>query len=253
MPHDDRGLPWAQRALIGGFKALSTTDWPGRPAATVFVRGCPWRCAYCHNPHLQPRSREGALAWPDVAARIESAGTAIEAVVFSGGEPTSDRTLPDQMHWVRDRGLAVGLHTNGAYPDRLPGLLPLVDWVGFDLKTEYDAYDELTRAPGSADRVTRSARIVVRSGVAHEFRLTWHSGLVGSAAARTVAHFARELGAQAFVIQHYDPLGTGACGPAASPPPDPRLLDEFDRLFPRFEYRHEKCGLDEGCHLTPAA
>ena len=31
---------------------FSAIDFPGALAAVVFCRGCPWRCAYCHNPHL---------------------------------------------------------------------------------------------------------------------------------------------------------------------------------------------------------
>src|SRR5574343_771897 len=56
---------------IGGKTPLSTSDWPERLAAVVFVTGCPWRCAYCHNPDLLTRRPAGAavpvgLAWPDL-------------------------------------------------------------------------------------------------------------------------------------------------------------------------------------------
>ncbi len=38
---------------IGGLVPFSTVDMPGRNAAVVFCQGCPWRCRYCHNGHLQ--------------------------------------------------------------------------------------------------------------------------------------------------------------------------------------------------------
>jgi len=39
---------------VGGLVPLSTTDYPDHLSAVVFCQGCPWRCAYCHNPHLLP-------------------------------------------------------------------------------------------------------------------------------------------------------------------------------------------------------
>ena len=50
------GLPRnALRPLrVGGLTRLSTADYPGELAAVVFCQGCPWRCGYCHNPHLIP-------------------------------------------------------------------------------------------------------------------------------------------------------------------------------------------------------
>src|SRR5450759_6030856 len=44
----------AASLCIGGLTPLSLSDWPGQLAAVVFCQGCPWRCGYCHNPHLIP-------------------------------------------------------------------------------------------------------------------------------------------------------------------------------------------------------
>jgi pyruvate formate lyase activating enzyme len=247
-PHPDaHAAPWTERVRIGSIVAPSPTgDWPGTRAATVFVRGCPWRCAYCHNPHLQPRSRAAALGWADVAAQLERCRSRFDGVVFSGGEPTSDRTLPDQMHWARERGFRIGLHTNGAYPAHLSALLPLVDWIGFDLKTDHEHYDALTGARGSADRVTQSARLIVDSGIDHEFRLTWHHDAVSERSALLVAHFAQQLGARRFVLQAYigDGVASGLVAKHSAPPP--RLLQRIAALFDDFQFREENCGLDTG-------
>ena len=37
---------------IGGLLKLSLLDFPGKVAAVVFTRGCPFRCPFCHNPSL---------------------------------------------------------------------------------------------------------------------------------------------------------------------------------------------------------
>ena len=141
---DERGLK------VGGYARFTSTDYPGELAAVVFVQGCPWRCSYCHNPHLQPRGSEPLMRWKDLLTFLASRAGLLDAVVFSGGEPTLDPALEDAMRDVKALGFKIGLHTAGIYPQRLQQVLPLVDWVGLDVKTSFDAYDELTGAPGSA-------------------------------------------------------------------------------------------------------
>lgn len=241
MPPQNHDSHWTARIQIGGF-GLSTIDWPGRSSATIFLQGCPWRCAYCHNPELQARSRRGKLAWEAILARLEACRGKIEGVVFSGGEPTVDRCLPEAVDALRKMGFPVGLHTNGAYPERLASLLPRLDWVGLDLKSDYEHYDALTGAPGSAARVTESARLLVSSGVSHEFRLTWHQSMMSRDAARLAAHFAHHLGAKRFVLQAFHPAGVSP-GLATSEAPPAALVAELAGLFEDFELREEICGL----------
>lgn len=57
------------------------------------------------------------------------------------------------------------------YPARLADVLPLTDWVGFDVKAPFDGrYDLLTGRPGSAGPVCESLRILLASGVRHQIR-----------------------------------------------------------------------------------
>lgn len=234
---------WTARILLGGFTPVADHDWPGRRVATIYLQGCPWRCVYCHNPQLQTRGAAPMLSWAHIVARLQASRAEIGGVVFSGGEPTADRALPEAVAAVKALGFAVGLHTSGAYPARLAAVLPLVDWVGFDLKTDYEGYEALTGTPGSAARATQSARQVVASGVAHEFRLTWHPALISEASARLAAHFAAHLGAQRFVLQLFREEGVAEAGLAQAGEPSPTLLAELGALFADFELRVEICGL----------
>ncbi|WP_374509919.1 anaerobic ribonucleoside-triphosphate reductase activating protein [Niveibacterium sp.] len=236
--HDDLPRPpWQQRIQVGGFNPFSTVDWPGKLAAVVFLRGCPWRCGYCHNPELQTRTGPAPIAWDDVEAQLVRRRGFIDGVVFSGGEPTADRALPDAIARVRELGLAVGLHTGGAYPERLQALLPLLDWVGFDLKTDPGEYQTVTGVAGSGSRAWASASTVAASEVAHEFRLTYHGALVSPAAAQRVAQLSAHLGVEHFALQAFRAEGCEQAWLARDAALPDELVARIAPLFPHFKLR----------------
>ncbi|MEN3110525.1 anaerobic ribonucleoside-triphosphate reductase activating protein [Uliginosibacterium paludis] len=246
MPtHDEAHAAWQARLLTASFDPDACHDWPGRRCATIYLLGCPWRCVYCHNPRLQTRRRQsGGPDWGQISRELESLRGEISGVVFSGGEPTADAALPEALAAVRAMGFPVGLHTSGAYPERLERVLPLLDWIGFDLKADYEGYEAVTATPGSAARATRSARLVVASGVTHEFRLTWHHEALNEDSARLAAHFAHHLGARHFVLQTFRREGVDNPALAAASEPPASLIRECAGLFgDAFTLRREICGL----------
>ena len=38
--------------MIGSLQKVTSLDFPGKVACTVFLTGCNLRCPYCHNPEL---------------------------------------------------------------------------------------------------------------------------------------------------------------------------------------------------------
>ena len=208
---------------IGGITPLTTIDFPGRLAAVVYCQGCPWRCSYCHNPELLDATAPAAVPWPQVLAFLQSRRGLIDGVVFSGGEPTLQAALPAALAEVRAMGFATGLHTGGMYPERLGAVLPLLDWVGLDIKGPAHAYDGITGAPGSGAKVFDALRQLLASGVACECRTTWHAGLFGvealvqladTLASEGVTHWAlqecRAPGAQAWSLTAQQTVQLGA-------------------------------------------
>lgn len=191
-------MPEAQLA-VGGLVPFTTIDFPGRLAAVVFCQGCPWRCTYCHNPHLLMRG-DGAMAWSDVLYWLASRRGLLDGVVFSGGEPLLQRGLLAALAEVRALGFATALHTAGAYPERLAAALPLVDWVGFDVKAPFAEYAPIVGCNGGP--AARAAlALLLASGVAHEIRCTVPPQLDAAALDRMdaeladlgVAHLARQV------------------------------------------------------------
>ncbi|HSG77460.1 MAG TPA: anaerobic ribonucleoside-triphosphate reductase activating protein [Burkholderiales bacterium] len=153
---------------VGGLTRLSACDYPGKLAAVVYCQGCAWRCGYCHNPELQPARGAYEIPWPEVAAFLEKRRGLLDAVVFSGGEPTLQRGLADAMREAKAMGYLVGLHTAGAVPRRLAEVLPLVDWVAMDVKAPFDEHEAVTCVRGSGARARLSAELLRASGVARE-------------------------------------------------------------------------------------
>jgi pyruvate formate lyase activating enzyme len=191
---------------VGGVTAFTATDFPGKLAAAVFIQGCPWRCGYCHNPHLQARRRT-PLAWADVMALLVRRAGLLDGVVFSGGEPTMDPALPFAMAAVRQLGLAVGLHTACIYPRQLKQVLPLVDWVGFDIKAPFEAYARVTGVVDSGVPAQACLRMIVDSGVAHECRTTLHPALLSEAEMEHLAATLADAGVRHYAIQTFRAQG----------------------------------------------
>jgi len=192
---------------VGGFTPLSTTDWPGMLAAVVFCQGCPWRCGYCHNPDLIPARGDSEIPWADVLAFLRRRRGLLDAVVFSGGEPTAQAGLVDAVREVRALGFRIGLHTGGMYAQRLAEVLPLVDWVGLDVKAPFADYARITGAAGSGERALAGLQQVLASGVDHEIRTTVHPGLLGDTAVIGLARDLADLGVKRYVIQAFRSQG----------------------------------------------
>jgi pyruvate formate lyase activating enzyme len=195
---------------VGGITPFSATDFPGKLAATVFVQGCPWRCGYCHNPHLQPRTNAAGIPWSTVIGLLKRRAGLLDAVVFSGGEATVDPALPYAIAAVRSLGLAVGLHTAGVYPRQLAAVLPLLDWVGFDVKAPFDEYAKVTGVAGSGEPARESARLIIASGVAHECRTTVHPALLSEQDVEQLAASLAASGVRNYALQMFRAQGCGS-------------------------------------------
>ncbi len=217
---------------IGGFTPFTTTDYPGQLATVVFCQGCPWRCTYCHNPHLLPADGPESHAWPDILRFLEGRRGLLDAVVFSGGEPTLQGGLADAMREAKAMGFLIGLHSAGMYPQRLARVLPLVDWIGLDVKAPSDAYPRITGTPGSGEAVFESLRLILEAGVDYELRCTWHPNLLPAADLATLGGELTALGANRLVVQECRPTGHAV----ALPMIPPSWHDSLGELAGRFEH-----------------
>lgn len=196
----------AERLRVGGLTRLTTIDYPGELAAVVFCQGCPWRCRYCHNGALLAPEADARIPWPDIRGFLAQRIGLLDAVVFSGGEPTAQGALAAAMEETRALGYKIGLHTGGAYPERLEELLPGIDWVALDIKALPDDYPAITGVAGSGERAWRSLELLVDAGVPLEVRTTlmpdWTPDQIRSIAETVAAHGARHYALQVCDTRH---------------------------------------------------
>ena len=180
---------------------MTTLDYPGELSTVVFCQGCPWRCRYCHNSELIPRRGKAMIPWSEFIEFLQQRRGLLDAVVFSGGEPTLQRALPSAIQQVKTMGYKTGLHTAGPYPERLKDILPYLDWVGLDIKAMEENYAEVTGVKDSGKKAWESAKILIESGVAHEIRTTVHPVLTSSTEQQAITDRLRQLGTDRHRLQ----------------------------------------------------
>lgn len=227
---------------IGGLQPFTTIDFPGRLAAVLFLQGCNLRCSYCHNPGLIDGSGE-TIPWDSVWKFLKGRQGLLDGVVISGGEPTISPDLEEMMKEIKGLGFEVALQTNGCFPQRLSPLLDkgLLNFVAMDVKAPFARYHQVTRV-GEGQAVRDSAEMLVKSGLAYEFRTTVHPDLLDDEAVLELAGELQEIGAQSFVLQKYQP--GKVLDPRLPIPFHPYLIPAtVSRLrssFPAFSVRGEK-------------
>jgi pyruvate formate lyase activating enzyme len=233
-----RAVP-AHALRVGGFVPFTSTDYPDALAAVVFCQGCPWRCAYCHNPHLIAARGDDERDFGEILDWLKSRRGLLDAVVFSGGEPTAQAGLLDAVRAVRALGFAVGLHTGGAYPRRLERALPEIDWVGLDVKAPQGHYAAVTGVTDSGMAALASLDLVRNAGCAYEVRTTVHPNITPALSLERLARELAERRIERWVLQAFRPTGcTDAAAVAESGPIlDQALLARLSEHVPVIELR----------------
>lgn len=176
-----------------GAVPLSTLDWRGKAATTIFFRGCPLRCAYCQNHQYLDKSKYVELDF--VKDQIRKSKPFVSAVVFSGGEPLMQDAVVPLAEFARETGLAIGIHTNGCYPEMASELVKrkLVDKFFIDIKAPPDNPELYERVTGcgeyeavkkTPEQITASLietlEIADSSGLELELRTTLIRDLIGN-------------------------------------------------------------------------
>ena len=227
---------------LGGFVPFSTSDYPSQLSAVLFCQGCPWRCRYCHNPHLQQKADSGAIDFGEVLKFLDSRQGLLDAVVFSGGEPTYQSGLRLAIEQVRSLSFKIGLHTAGTDLSRFKEVLPLLDWVGLDIKTGRLNYPQLTGVAGSGSNPYAALELLVDSDLDYEVRTTFHPLLMGRSQLLEICNDLSGMGVRNYSLQYFRKTG---CQDQELlemyEELDQDLLEEIGSRFKSFIYRSNSC------------
>ena len=176
-------------------------DGPG-VRTTVFFKGCPLRCAWCHNPEGQSaeietmtrKSGEKVVCGRDVSARELADELATNAdimnesgggVTFSGGEPLAQaQFLLELIPHLKTRGIRLAIETSGyAQASDYRAVVSKLDFVYQDVKLlDAAAFSHWTG--GDFSVVLENISWLRKSGVPYSFRVPLVPGVNDDAVSR---------------------------------------------------------------------
>ena len=215
------------QGIVFDIKRGGVKDGPGI-RTSVFLKGCPLRCIWCHNPESQAPEIQRAVTTGEACGREMSVDavmgevlrdavfyrTSGGGVTFTGGEPMLQFDfLKELCAAARAAGVHVAVDTSGYAPwERFAELLPLVDLFLYDLKCmDSERHAELTGVPN--ELILENLRRLDAVGAKFWVRCPLVPGLNDSdtdlAALRALTSALRNM--EKLEICPYHPLGLEKC------------------------------------------
>ena len=115
-----------------------------------------------------------------------------------------DATI-DYMRRVHELGFAVGLHTNGFYPEMLKRAEPFVDWIGLDYKAMRAKYQSLVGNDIAFDKMSESLDFWINTGKDFEVRITCDPRFITLNDLMEIVGDCAGRGVKKIAIQKYQP------------------------------------------------
>jgi pyruvate formate lyase activating enzyme len=158
---------------IGGLQKFSLSDYPKKTAAIIFLRGCNFRCTYCHNASLFDTALP-TMPHVEIFQFLTSRQHQLDGVVITGGEPTLYDDLPLLIKKIKSLHYSIKLNTNGSQPDRLEVLIQknLLNYITMDIKSTFNKYSRICQKNVDTTAIQRSIDMITGSNIPHEFRTT---------------------------------------------------------------------------------
>lgn len=158
---------------IAGIQKTSFVDYPGKLCAVVFTPYCNFRCFYCHNMEmlLEPKLIDNISCMDFLKKRIGL----LDALVISGGEPTTSTGLKEFIYQVKELGYMVKLDTNGTNPTILKELIQekMLDYIAIDLKAPFSKYSQICGAKVDCEKIKESIDLLKKSSIPYDIRTTF--------------------------------------------------------------------------------
>ncbi|MGD0022481.1 MAG: anaerobic ribonucleoside-triphosphate reductase activating protein [Smithellaceae bacterium] len=194
---------------IGGLQKVSLIDYPDAICAVVFLQGCNFQCAYCHNPQLvDPKLFGPCLDERKVLEFLSVRLGKLDAVVITGGEPTIQKDLLPFIVKIKKLGFAVKLDSNGSQPQVIKKLLEenLLDFIAMDIKAPLEKYRSIVKISIDTQSIKESIKLILKAKIPYEFRTTVVKSQLTT---KDILEIAQLLsGAQRYALQKFVPTKT---------------------------------------------
>lgn len=213
---------------IGGYIPTSFLDFPGSATAVVFLKGCQFRCPFCHNPELvTPKGETDLIPAGQILDDFRKRKNFLDGVCISGGEPTIQPGLLPFLDLIRAEDLKIKLDTNGARPDVLEQVLASgkADYIAMDVKAPWEKYPLASGWGGNIESVKESISLLLGSKTAFEFRTTLVPGIHSLEDANPMGRMIE--GAPLYVLQNFRPGHTLSPEFSGRDPFPPEFLEAF--------------------------
>ena len=183
------------QGIIFDIKRFAVNDGPGI-RTTVFFKGCPLKCYWCHNPEgiakcsvniVKTLKLDGIIyKQPEVAGKVVTVNEIMHiikkdrifmdesggGVTFSGGEPMlqSDFLLA-LLKACQKEGIHTAVDTNGYAPETvIKKIIPFTNIFLFDLK-HHDPEKHIKSTGVSNDLILKNLQLLVKKGKSINIRI----------------------------------------------------------------------------------
>ncbi len=193
----------AAKALIHSVETCGALDGPGL-RYVLFLRGCPFRCIFCHNPDTWTLSgatqKTASEVLEDILKYADFFRFSGGGVTLSGGEPLLQADFAAELFGLlRARGISTALDTCGYVDitDSVAECLRLTDLVMLDIKhLDRARHFEITGKP--CDKVMRFLNYACENGNTVRIRIVVVPSLTDSpvyfeALAKYLTHYKNSI------------------------------------------------------------
>ena len=140
------------------------------------------RCPFCYNPSLVLSSSmksTSEISEVDIINFLKKRRKYLDGIVITGGEPTLQGDLARFCRKLKKMDYLIKLDTNGLLPNNLQKLTDekLIDYIAMDIKAPLEKYHKVAGVGENVENINESVKIIIKSGLPHEFRSTIVSGL----------------------------------------------------------------------------
>lgn len=179
----------------------SMIDYPDNVCTTLFTGVCNFDCEFCYNKGLL---KEKEMDFENsILPKLLDRKDFIDHIIISGGECTIHPDFEKVVNILYENGFKIGIHTNGYAPEILEKVIDKIDYVGMDIKNDFENYNEITQKQIDVEKIKKSMQIILNSRINYEFRTTVYPRYLKKENVINIAKYLKEVGVKSYVLQNY--------------------------------------------------